>query len=64
MVTVRIVVEGGVLSCNAEATTASNTESLRQSLHSFLLDCLDVALLETQDSELVRFKNIVNKNFI
>ena len=35
MVTVRIVVEGGVLSCNAEATTASNTESLRQSLHSF-----------------------------
>lgn len=35
MVTVRIVVEGGVLSCNADATTASNTESLRQSLHSF-----------------------------
>lgn len=29
-----------------------------------LLDCLDVALLETQDSELVRFKNIMNKNFI
>lgn len=131
MVTVRIVVEGGVLSCNAETTTANNTESLRQSLHSFftrllsrddisivisiadhnlisgkniediskpsavvaillkhffekridgkkrklavygklrtapvLLDCLDVALLETQDSELVRFKNIMNKNFI
>ena len=35
MVIIRIVVEGGYQGHNADLITASNTESLRQSLHSF-----------------------------
>ncbi len=41
MVTINLIVEGGVYTDNVSAATASNVESLRQSLHSFFSRVLE-----------------------